>query len=121
MDVRKERRDWELLRILPEFNEIWRDSFDSFLKDVGRSKKRGWVLILVNKNKGWIKGNVIWADKFKQKLNKRNNEEVEIDGVKKLLVEFAEDYKISCTTLWKRLNKKQIPSEFASQEIIYSI
>lgn len=44
-------------------------SFDAFLREVGERPSKDWTLDRIDNNKGYIKGNLRWADKQTQRIN----------------------------------------------------
>lgn len=81
--------------------ERWQ-TFESFLADMGEPAK-GLTLDRIDVNGNYCKENCRWVDQKTQQRNRRNNNWITIEGVTKLLVEWAELNKISPSTIRNRL------------------
>jgi hypothetical protein len=80
----------------------WRESFESFLADVG-ARPEGTTLDRINNDLGYEPGNVRWATLKEQGRNKRANRVVEWRGERRCLAEWAEITGIDFATLHTRM------------------
>jgi hypothetical protein len=63
----------------------WLNSFDNFIKDMGKRPSPNHSIERVNNDKGYYPSNCVWATRDVQNRNKRSNIKIEIDGVTKCL------------------------------------
>ncbi len=70
------------IQVCPE----WRASFATFYADMGE-RPAGMSIERVDNNRGYERGNCIWAPREVQVRNKRNNRYIWIDGEKMTLAE----------------------------------
>lgn len=59
----------------------------------------------IDYNKGYVPGNVKWASRQEQVLNKSDNVVLEIDGVTKTVSQWAEESSVSGFTIYKRIKR----------------
>lgn len=85
------------ITIAPEW-----DSFEQFYKDMG-PRPQGFSIERVDNQGMYEKGNCIWADRFIQANNKRNNVKIEWMGVSKAIGVWARDTGIPRDVLYKRI------------------
>lgn len=83
------------------FDPAWR-FFENFYKDMG-DKPVGTSLERINNNGNYEKSNCRWATVKEQSRNRRSNVSLTFKGKTKLIVEWAELYKIHPNTLKARL------------------
>jgi hypothetical protein len=83
--------------------ERW-DSYELFLEDMGL-KPEGLTLERLDNNLGYGPENCKWATYREQNVNTRRTRYFEIDGVKRPMVEYAEEIGIPASTLSSRLNQ----------------
>ena len=80
-------------------------SFDSFLRDMGE-RPLGTSLERRDGSKGYSKDNCCWADATTQNRNSSQVVWVEINGVRKRLIEWCEDLGLSINTVRDRVKYK---------------
>lgn len=79
------------------------DDFGCFLMDVGYRPAPGYTIDRINNNGNYELGNVRWATKKEQSMNRRSNVIIIHNEVNKILSQWAEDLGIHYSTLRKRL------------------
>lgn len=84
--------------------ERWENSFDNFIKDVGKSPGKGYELDRIDNNGNYEPGNCRWVTKKENQRNKRNNRMINYKGELITLSECAERTGILFDTLRQRLN-----------------
>jgi hypothetical protein len=82
----------------------WENSFEQFLKDMGKSPKK-YSIERIDNNKGYSKDNCIWASRKTQSVNKRTSIKIEFNGIKTPLVDVAKKMNIKYATLLYRYKK----------------
>lgn len=82
----------------------WNRSFLAFMQDMGPCPSPKHEVDRKNNNLGYCKGNCRWATRKQQTRNRTDNRYLTFNGVRKLLVEWAEEYCIHREVLWKRVN-----------------
>lgn len=83
----------------------WLDSYDQFLKDVGRRPTPAHSLDRLDNDGHYEPGNVRWATPAEQARNRRSNHVIEFNGRRQCLQAWADELAISQTTLIERLEK----------------
>jgi len=53
-----------------KIEKSWLDSFENFLNDIGKRPSDKYTLHRVDNHKGYVKGNVIWANQLTQHINR---------------------------------------------------
>lgn len=88
-----------------EVCDIWRESFEAFYMCVGPKPTPAHTIERIDYNVGYEPGNVTWATRTEQNLNKSDNQNVTIDGVTKTVSQWAADPRctVSHFTLYKRI------------------
>ena len=76
----------------------WRD-YRLFLEDMGERPSVGHSLDRIDNKKGYEPGNVRWATPMEQCANKTNNRWIEINGEKKILIEWARHFGVTAPAL----------------------
>jgi hypothetical protein len=85
-----------------EVCEEWENSFESFLADIGLKPSPGCTLERIDNNKGYEPGNVRWATRKEQNRNKRNNKSLTVNGITKLICQWAEIRNMNYFTIVSR-------------------
>jgi len=82
----------------------WRDSFAAFFAHVGARPSAQYSIDRFPDNNGnYEPGNVRWAKRGEQMRNTRANHWIEIDGVRKLITDWAAERDLHQTTISHRL------------------
>lgn len=97
------------IRVSPEWNE----SFECFLRDVGRRPGPEYSLDRIDVNGNYSPGNVRWATKQTQANNTRANRRLTAFGRTKTLSEWARQYSIPVAALGYRINRRGMSLEAA--------
>ncbi len=98
-----------------EVCERWRESFETFVSDVGQRPSVHHQLDRVDNSKGYFPGNVRWATPKQQQNNRRNNRLIEAFGQTMTLAEWAEETGINHNTLRSRMVRGWHPEEMLAK------
>jgi len=82
----------------------WKDSFENFLADMGERPEKHSIERL-DPNKGYSPENCVWADKFQQANNRKNNVFLSYDGKTMTATMWARHIGISNSTIYARLKR----------------
>jgi len=82
----------------------WMNSFPDFLTDMGNKPTRYHTLERINKDGNYEPSNCKWATMKEQSRNKSNARILELNGIKKSTIEWAEFLGINVKTIRSRLN-----------------
>ena len=85
--------------------DLWKNSFEAFYMSVGPRPKVEYTIERIDYNKGYEPGNVKWATRQEQVLNKGDNVNITIDGVTKTVSQWALDAPVSSFTIYKRYKR----------------
>lgn len=83
----------------------WRDSFQSFIDDMGPRPNQTYTIDRIDNNEGYNPGNCRWATKTEQGRNRRTNFVIEFGGVSKTLIEWSESTGFSRVVIADRLHR----------------
>lgn len=78
--------------------DLWRNSFEAFLADLGRRPSPRHSLERIKNELGYFPGNVRWATSLEQNRNKRSNRLLTVGGVTRCISEWA---KLAGVSRWK--------------------
>lgn len=86
---------------------LWRESYEAFLMYIGKKPHPSYTIERLDVNKGYEPGNVKWATRDEQALNKRNNVYLTINDITKTVVEWSKDpiCVVPLKTIYKRLER----------------
>lgn len=82
----------------------WRESFATFLKDVGLKPNPTYTLDRINNNDGYYPENCKWSSKTEQASNRRSNIFFTIDGETRTLKQWCDLRGLKYKTVWARVN-----------------
>lgn len=82
----------------------WKDSYETFLKDMGIPPSKEHTIERKNNNGNYEASNCIWATKLVQANNKSNNRKITAFGKTQNLGEWAKETGIKRETIARRLN-----------------
>lgn len=86
---------------------VWENSFESFLKDVGKRPSSAHSIDRINPHKGYIPGNVRWVTNLEQARNKRQHSKVALPSGKILTTwEYADLLGVSRKRAWHIAQKE---------------
>lgn len=88
-----------------EVCDMWKEDFSAFLMSVGRRPGPEYTIERLDYNKGYEPGNVVWATRQDQVLNKRDNVNLTIDGVTKAVSQWALEGPVTSFTIYKRIKR----------------
>lgn len=81
------------------------NEFSAFIEDIGMPPSEGHSLDRRDSNGPYNKNNCRWILLPLQQRNKRGNIYLEINKIRKLLVEWAEEFNVGYQVLYKRVNR----------------
>ncbi len=85
--------------------EKWINSFEEFLKDMGKKPTSKHTIERIDNSKGYFPENCKWATRSEQNRNYSLNRLVEYNGLTLCVTEWAEKLGISRHRIYQRLNK----------------
>jgi hypothetical protein len=91
--------------------EPWRDSFEAFLADMGKRPSADHSLDRIDNDGNYEPGNCRWATRSEQARNTCRVRTLEIDGVSRPMVEWAELAGISYWTYRQRIDRGEDPRD----------
>lgn len=86
----------------------WKNSFEEFYKHVSQLEhfgEKGYTLDRVDNDKGYMPGNVRWADNYTQMNNTSKNIYIELFGETKTLAQWVREYDIKYYTVLYRMRR----------------
>lgn len=97
-----------------EMCDRWQQSYEDFVKDVGRRPSKAHSLDRIDVFGGYEPGNVRWATAKEQARNRRNSLFIEAFGERLTLAEWSERSGIQNTTIRQRLQRGWSPEKAVS-------
>lgn len=89
----------------------WRDSFETFSKDMGEPPSDKHTLERVDNNGDYCKDNCIWATRAAQNKNKGDTRIVELFGYKQCIADWCRELGINANTVRNRISKGMSPED----------
>lgn len=83
--------------------DMWRNSFSAFYAEIGPRPTPEHSVDRIDNDKGYEPGNVRWATKTEQMVNRSNNSLLTVDGITKTITEWAREKGINRTTIDARI------------------
>ena len=83
----------------------WRESFEAFIRDMGRRPAPHLTVERQDNNAGYSKGNCVWATRLVQQNNTRSNVRIQGFGETRTVSQWASELGIARTRLASRLAK----------------
>jgi hypothetical protein len=96
--------------------ERWK-VFENFLADMG-PRPEGYSIDRIDNDGHYEKGNCRWATTKVQNRNQRSNRILNMNGISKPLVVWAEDYKMSVPVLRNRIREGMTLEEALAKPVI---
>lgn len=93
----------------------WVNSFETFLKDMGKKPSKQHSIDRINNDLGYSKDNCKWATKKEQSNNTKNTTMVELNGVLKPLSYWCEEKGLRKSTILIRISKGMSPQDAMAQ------
>ena len=87
----------------------WRNDFTAFLAHIGRRPSLKHSIDRIDNARGYEPGNVRWATRIMQARNRRTNRVIEVNGVRRVLAEWAEVTGLKGKTIEARLRREWTP------------
>ena len=85
---------------------IWRESFESFFRDVGLRPSKDHSLGRIDNDKGYEPGNVRWETDLEQNINSRHVRWIDYKTIRKPLTHWCKELEIKPTTIINRAKRK---------------
>lgn len=91
----------------------WNESFQDFLRDVGRRPTPHHSIDRIDNNRGYEPGNVRWATRVEQCANRRSTVLITINGETRIISEWVRHFKVDSRRL-NRLLRRMSPEDVAA-------
>jgi hypothetical protein len=89
----------------------WRNSFETFLKDMGNRPSSDYTIDRINNNLGYSKENCKWASRIEQANNRRNNIIINYDDKTFSLPQFCRVYNLNYKEVYRDYKIRKYTSE----------
>lgn len=89
----------------------WVNSFETFLKDMGKKPSKQHSIDRINNDLGYSKDNCKWATKKEQSNNTKNTKMVELNGILKPLSYWCDTMNLNKSTILKRISTGMNPQD----------
>jgi hypothetical protein len=96
----------------------WRESYEAFLRDVGRRPSSSHSIDRINNSGNYEPGNVRWSDRSEQARNNRRNIMVTAFGETKCVADWADQMGMVRKTLANRIRAGVPPEEAMSPDYV---
>lgn len=83
--------------------------FCNFLEDMGNPPSKKYSIDRIKNNENYCKSNCRWATRKEQSRNTRRNRLISFNGKTQCLADWAIEYKIDYTRLWRRIYQLNWP------------
>lgn len=91
----------------------WRESFKAFFDYVGPMPGSDYSIDRIDNDRGYEPGNVRWATPHEQSRNKRSNHKLTVNGVTKIVTDWAREIGISTALIYHRMSRRGWTAEQA--------
>lgn len=92
------------------------ETFEGFYRDMGDPPFEGATLERVDNSLGYLKGNVVWADRSRQVRNRRNTLMVTYKEQTKSLPDWCDELSLDYRKVYQRLHTYKWPVDKAFEE-----